>query len=74
MITGEVCSFEGNLVDIENNDLLVRELYSKERGVRVEFYGIQLDLASPTNYGVLLGRGAINSGCGLLLTLLIGKL
>lgn len=43
MITGEVCSFEGNLVDIENNDLLVRELYSKERGVRVEFYGIQLD-------------------------------
>jgi IS1 family transposase len=31
------------LVDIENNDLLVTELYSKERCVRVEFYGIQLD-------------------------------
>jgi hypothetical protein len=43
VITEENCSFEGNLVDIENNDLLVRELYSKERGVRVEFYGIQLD-------------------------------
>ena len=25
------------------NDLLVDELYSKERGVRVEFFGIQLD-------------------------------
>jgi IS1 family transposase len=30
-------------VDIENNDLLVTELYSKERCVRVEFYGVQLD-------------------------------
>ena len=25
------------------NDVLVNELYSKERGVRVEYYGIQLD-------------------------------
>ncbi len=25
------------------NDLLVDELYSKERGIRVEFFGIQLD-------------------------------
>ena len=25
------------------NDLLIDELYSKERGVRVEFFGIQLD-------------------------------
>lgn len=31
------------LSEIENNDLLVNELYSKERGVRVEYYGIQLD-------------------------------
>ena len=31
------------LVDIEMNDLLVEELYSKERGVRVQYYGIQLD-------------------------------
>ncbi len=31
------------LSDIEMNDLLVDELYSKERGVRVEYYGIQLD-------------------------------
>lgn len=30
-------------VDIEINDLLVEELYSKERGVRVLFFGIQLD-------------------------------
>lgn len=29
--------------DIETNDLLVNDLYSKERGVRVEFYDIQLD-------------------------------
>ena len=29
--------------DIETNDLLLNDLYSKERGVRVEFYGIQLD-------------------------------
>lgn len=28
---------------IENNDLLINELYSKERGRRVEFFGIQLD-------------------------------
>ena len=25
------------------NELLVDELYSKERGVRVEFFGVQLD-------------------------------
>ena len=31
------------LSDIENNDLLVNQLYSKERGVRVQYYGIQLD-------------------------------
>lgn len=39
---------EGNIdntsiIDIENNDLLLNKLYSKERGVRVEYYGIQLD-------------------------------
>lgn len=28
---------------IENNDLLINELYSKERGLRVEYFGIQLD-------------------------------
>ena len=28
---------------MENNDLLVNQLYSKERGVRVQYYGIQLD-------------------------------
>ena len=31
------------LADIEMNDLLVDELYSKERGVRVQYFGIQLD-------------------------------
>lgn len=31
------------MTDIENNDLLVEQLYSKERGVRVQYYGIQLD-------------------------------
>ena len=31
------------LPDIENNDLLINQLYSKERGVRVQYYGIQLD-------------------------------
>ena len=31
------------LSDIENNDLLVNQLYGKERGVRVQYYGIQLD-------------------------------
>lgn len=31
------------LADIENNDLLLKELYSQERGVRVEYFGIQLD-------------------------------
>ena len=35
--------FESAPVDIEMNDLLIDELYSKERGVRVEFFGIQLD-------------------------------
>lgn len=34
---------ETHLIDIESNDLLVNELYSIERGVRVEYYGIQLD-------------------------------
>ena len=31
------------LVDIENNDLLINELYSKERGHRVAVFGIELD-------------------------------
>ena len=31
------------LADIENNDLLINELYSQERGRRVEFFGLQLD-------------------------------
>jgi IS1 family transposase len=31
------------LVDIENNDLLINDLYSKERGHRVVVLGIQLD-------------------------------
>lgn len=31
------------VADIETNDLLMDELYSKERGRRVEFFGIQLD-------------------------------
>ncbi len=31
------------MADIEINDLLLDELYSKERGRRVEFFGIQLD-------------------------------
>ena len=31
------------LTDIENNDLLINELYSQERGRRVEFFGLQLD-------------------------------
>ena len=31
------------LADIENNDLLLNELYSQERSARVEYYGIQLD-------------------------------
>ena len=31
------------LSDIENNDLLVNQLYSKERGVRVQYYDIQFD-------------------------------
>ena len=31
------------LAELENNDLLMRELYEKERGARVAFFGIQLD-------------------------------
>jgi len=31
------------LSDIENNDLLVNQLYSKEPGVSVQYYGIQLE-------------------------------
>lgn len=31
------------MILIENNDLLINELYSKERGRRVEYFGIQLD-------------------------------
>ena len=31
------------LADIENNDLLINELYSKERGHRVAIFGIELD-------------------------------
>jgi IS1 family transposase len=31
------------MIIIENNDLLINELYSKERGRRVEYFGIQLD-------------------------------
>ena len=31
------------LADIEMNDLLVEQLYSKEPGVRVQYYGIELD-------------------------------
>ena len=31
------------MIDIENNDWLVNELYSKERSIRMEFYGIQLN-------------------------------
>jgi insertion element IS1 protein InsB len=30
-------------MEIEMNDLLINELYSKERGRRVEFFGLQLD-------------------------------
>lgn len=41
-LTEEVV-YQNYLSDIETNDLLVNELYSKERGVRVEYYGIQLD-------------------------------
>lgn len=36
----ETCSA---VADIQINDLLLEELYSKERGRRVEFFGIQLD-------------------------------
>lgn len=39
----EDCLNEDMLFDMENNDLLINELYSKERGARVEFFGIQLD-------------------------------
>ena len=35
--------FESVCFDIEMNDLLMNELYSKERCARVEFFGIQLD-------------------------------
>ena len=31
------------LADIETNDLLITELYSKERSHRVAFFGLQLD-------------------------------
>lgn len=36
-----ILEFKESNVDIEINDLLVEELYSKERGVRVLFFGIQ---------------------------------
>ena len=39
----DIIEFDTVPVDIEMNDLLVDELYSKERGLRVEFFGIQLD-------------------------------
>ena len=39
----DIIEFDSVSHDIEINDLLVDELYSKERGVRVEFFGIQLD-------------------------------
>lgn len=38
-----ILAFESVPVDIEMNDLLVEDLYSKERGVRVLFFGVQLD-------------------------------
>jgi hypothetical protein len=37
-----ILEFESIPADIEINDLLVDELYSKERGARVLFFGIQL--------------------------------
>ena len=39
----DILEFESVPADIEINDLLVEELYSKERGARVEFFGFQLD-------------------------------
>lgn len=33
----------GYVADIENNDLLLNDLYSQERGARVAYFGIQLD-------------------------------
>ena len=47
------------LTDIEMNDLLMNELYSKERGVRVEFFGIQLD-----EVWTFVQKKRINSGFG----------
>ena len=38
-----ILATESILTNIEMNDVLMNELYSKERGVRVEFFGIQLD-------------------------------
>ena len=35
--------FDIPIAEIEINDLLIDELYSKERCVRVEFFGVQLD-------------------------------
>ena len=39
----DILDFESVCFDIEMNDLLINELYSKERCARVEFFGIQLD-------------------------------
>lgn len=33
----------GEVIEVENNDFLINELYSKERGARVALLGIQLD-------------------------------
>ena len=39
----DILDFESVSFDIETNDLLITELYSKERCARVEFFGVQLD-------------------------------
>jgi hypothetical protein len=61
-----ILAFEGVPVDIEINDLLVEDLYSKERGVRVLFFGIQLDCASQTKCGHSFKIRRISNGYGWL--------
>lgn len=40
---GQAAAHACYLADIENNDLLLNALYSQARGVRVEYFGLQLD-------------------------------
>ena len=55
-------SFLDSLEVTINNDLILDEIHTKERGQRIEFFGIQLDYASQTKCGLLLVIKQINNG------------